>query len=115
MALSEHVKKLAADAVAGKESTEWIRLHVGKSASQLLSRYSESDDSERAKKLANKAVAQSDAMREIRLVSVNKIDAPLPTPTGGLRPVAENARMEYLWRGSGTAATRDERERDDGR
>jgi hypothetical protein len=49
------------------------------------------------------------------LVSVNKIDAPLPTPTGGLRPVAENARMEYLWRGSGTAATRDERERDDGR
>jgi hypothetical protein len=115
MALTDHVKKLAADAVAGKESTEWIRLHGGKSASQLLSRHSESSDSERAKKLANEAVAQSDAIRQIRLVSVNRIDAPLPTPSVGPRRASSSARMEYLWQGSGVAVMRDAWERDDGR
>jgi len=115
MALPERVKKLAMDAVAGKESTEWIRMHGGTSARQLLARHSESDNSERAKQQALETVAQSDAMRQIRLVSVNRIDAPLPTPNGGSRRGAGSAIMEYLWRGNGTAMTRDGLERDDGR
>lgn len=114
MALPEHIKKLAMDAVAGKESTEWIRLHGGRSASQVLARDSQSDDSARAKKLANETVAQSDTLRQIQLVAVNKIDAPLPTPSVGVRRASSSARLEYLWSGSGAPA-RGERERDNGR
>jgi hypothetical protein len=115
MALSERVKKLATDAVTGKESTDWIRKHSGDNATGLPARQMESGNVEQARGLALEAVSQTEAMRQIRLVSVNKVDAPLPTPNARLPLVSGRTRMESLWQGSGVAVARDERERDNGR
>jgi len=67
------------------------------------------------KGLAADTVAQSETVRQIRLVSVNTIDAPLLTPNRGSLRVGGNARMEFLWKGDAVAVTRDGMEREDGR
>jgi hypothetical protein len=115
MALSEHVRKLANEAVAGKETTDWIRERGSESVTESLARRQESGDTERARRQALDAVSQSETMRQIRLVSVNTIDAPLLTPKGESLRVSGNERIAYLWRGHVSTATKDERERDDGR
>jgi hypothetical protein len=67
------------------------------------------------KNLAEDAVTQSETMKQIRLVSVHQIDAPLLTPKADTRRVGGCALLEYLWKGNEVAVTKDGWERDDGR
>jgi hypothetical protein len=67
------------------------------------------------KKLASDAVSEGETIRQIRLVSVNQIDAPLLTPKADTRRVGGCALLEYLWSGNGLATPHDRQERDDGR
>jgi hypothetical protein len=67
------------------------------------------------KGLVADTLAQSETVRQIRLVSVNTIDAPLLTPNRGPLRVGGNATMEFLWKGDAVAVTRDGMEREDGR
>ncbi len=115
MALPEHVKQLATDAVAGKPTTDWIRQHSRESVAASLLRELRSGDSGKAKRQALEAVEQSETMRQIRLVAVNEIAAPLPTPRRDALRAGGNAMTEFLWKGNEVAASEDGRERDDGR
>jgi hypothetical protein len=67
------------------------------------------------KNLAADAVTQSETMKQVRLVSVHQIDAPLLTPKADARRVGGCALLEYLWRGNEVSVTKDGWERDDGR
>ena len=71
--------------------------------------------SQHIKQMAEDAVSQGETMRQIRLIAVNHIDAPLLTPKSDVRRVGGCAFMECLWRGNAAAATKNEQERDDGR
>jgi hypothetical protein len=115
MALPENVEKLALDAVAGKETTDWIRQHGRKIATGWVVRQPEKGDAGEAQKQALDVVSQCEALRQFRLVAVNRIDAPLPTPNAGVRRSDGSARMAYLWQGSGDNPARGEQGRDNGR
>ena len=67
------------------------------------------------RQMAADAVTQSKTVRQIRLLPVNQIDAPLLTPTADARRVGGCALLEYLWRGNEVAMTKDGWERNDGR
>jgi hypothetical protein len=67
------------------------------------------------KGLAADAVTQSETVRQIRLLSVNTIDAPLLTPNRGPLRVGGSARLDFLWKGDAVAVARDGMEREDGR
>lgn len=69
--------------------------------------------SAQTKKQVADILAQHDEVRNIRLVSVNKIDFPLPTPRNPKLPLG-NVSMAELWKGS-PAQRNSERGRDDGR
>jgi hypothetical protein len=111
MALPQHVKKLAADAVADKESTDWIRKHNSGSAAEPLCHPREGGMSERVKQRAANAVCESDTLKHVRLVAVNKIDGPLPTPSRETRLASKKITLMYLW-GSSTNAVHNEATKD---
>jgi hypothetical protein len=73
--------------------------------------------SERVKQRAKDAVCESETLKHVRLVSVNKIDAPPPTPTRQARLASEKITLMYLWgssiNGVHSEATKDAFGRDD--
>jgi hypothetical protein len=117
MALSQHVKRLAMDAVAGKETTDWIRKHNSDAVTDSLFDPQEEGLSERVKERAADAVWDIEPLRQVRLVSVNKIDKPLPTPTREGRLASQKITLMYQWGSSINAvhheATKDTFGRDD--
>ena len=117
MALPQHVKNLAADAVAGKETTDWIRKHNSDEATEPLFHPQDGGISARVKQRAVDAVSDIEPLRHVRLVSVNQIDGPLPTPTREGRLASEKITLMYLWGSSINAvhneATKDAFGRDD--
>jgi hypothetical protein len=66
------------------------------------------------RQMATDAVSQDETTRQIRLVSVNHIDAPLLTPKV-TRQVGGCPLLEYLWGTNSAEAHREGMERDDGR
>ena len=73
--------------------------------------------SERVKQRAVDAVSESETLKYVRLVSVNKIDPPMPTPTRQGRLGSEKITLMYLWgssiNGVHCEATKDAFGRDD--
>jgi hypothetical protein len=110
---------LAVAAVAGKKTTAWIRAHSGDFV-QSSPRVTENLDATRMKQRALDAVSQGGAMKQIRLVSVNTIAAPLPTPRPHARLTSDHLEQLYAFAKSAAKeavheAGRNETEREHGR
>ena len=102
MAIPDHVRKQAMDAVAHKETTDWIRHHSNDNApGQVFNReqpapIGRSVDSlpDAVKKQAMDAVSHAETKAQIRLVSVSEISGPLHSPTrDGLKASQQIAQM----------------------
>jgi hypothetical protein len=103
MAIPQNVKKQAMDAVAHKETTDWIRHYSNDNAPKPLFSQPPREASatkgigtlsEDAKKQAMDAVSHAETKAQIRLVSVSEIDAPLHSPTrDGLKASQQIAQM----------------------
>jgi hypothetical protein len=80
MKLPTHVKKLAMEAVEGKESTEWIRAYPAYAAASSAQGKADVVCVGNPYKAALRIVSQNETLRQARLAEVDHVAAPHPTP-----------------------------------
>ena len=90
MALPEHIKKLALDAVGNSDTIQWIRQHSGYSNGGIFNGGErEQGMTPGLKQKADAIMAASPMLKNIRLESVAKVGLPLPTPSRQARRMTQ--------------------------